>query len=71
MDAVTGNVSPCGNTRLFAGMDFDPATGHYYDRARYYDAGLERFINQDPIAADPNLYRYCGNNPVIYVDPSE
>jgi hypothetical protein len=26
--------------------------------------------SRDPIAADQNLYRYCGDNPVIYVDPT-
>jgi hypothetical protein len=27
-------------------------------------------FSHDPIAADQNLYRYCGNNPVVYVDPT-
>ena len=25
--------------------------------------------SNDPIASSPNLYAYCGDNPVIYVDP--
>jgi hypothetical protein len=39
-------------------------------QARWYDASVSTFVTADPIAADVNLYRYCGNNPVIYVDPS-
>jgi uncharacterized protein RhaS with RHS repeats len=34
-----------------------------------YNPTLGTFIQRDPIAADPNLYRYCGNNPVSYTDP--
>jgi RHS repeat-associated protein len=44
---------------------------HYY-RARYYDAGLERFVNRDPTgykAGDVNLYRYVGNNATTWRDP--
>ena len=67
---IAGNVSQYGNTRLFAGMDLDPATGEYYDRARWYDASVERFIAQDPIAATTNLYCYCGDGPTNQTDPS-
>jgi hypothetical protein len=28
------------------------------------------FMGRDPAVADENLYRYCGDNPTIYVDPS-
>jgi hypothetical protein len=31
---------------------------------------MGRLIGRDPIESDPNLYRYCGDNPVIHVDPS-
>jgi hypothetical protein len=34
-----------------------------------YNPTLGLFVQRDPIAADPNLYRYCGNNPVSYTDP--
>ena len=45
----------------------------YYYRARYYDPTLGRFISSDPIeflAGDFNFYRYVGNDPVNFVDPS-
>jgi RHS repeat-associated protein len=59
------------NTTLYTGRTWDALISLYYYRARFYDAVLERFIGRDPIGygADINLYRYCGNNPVIYVDP--
>ena len=35
-----------------------------------YDPTLGQFVSRDPIAADENLYRYCGSNSVTNVDPS-
>jgi hypothetical protein len=44
----------------------------YYYRARYYDAGIGKFISEDPIGFDGgnNLYEYVGGNPVAFADPS-
>jgi len=45
----------------------------YYYRARYYDPSMQMFISKDPIefeSGDFNHYRYVGNDPVNYVDPS-
>src|SRR5687767_3311325 len=45
----------------------------YYYRARYYHAGLQRFISEDPIgfaAGDPNLFAYAYNSPTNFRDPS-
>lgn len=44
--------------------------GRFYIRARVYEPSAGRWMSQDPIGAAPNLYAYCGNNPVIFVDPS-
>ncbi len=44
-----------------------------FNRARYYDPSLERFLGEDPLrfnAGDINFYRYVGNSPVNFVDPS-
>jgi RHS repeat-associated protein len=58
------------NTLLSAAMDLDATTGLYYDEARWYSTSLGTFITQDPAQADPNLYRYCGNDPTAAVDPT-
>jgi RHS repeat-associated protein len=58
---------------LFAGMQYDTATGLYYDHARYYDASIGRFMSQDPMgfaAHDANLYRYVENCPTDRTDMS-
>ena len=46
--------------------------GLRYMRARYYSPELMRFINADPIgfAGGMNWYGYCGNSPLLNVDPS-
>ena len=55
------------------GIERDAATGLLFMRARYYSPMLGRFITRDPIglsAGDINWYRYCGNAPLLAVDPS-
>lgn len=65
-----------GNAHNFVdmlGVEYDDATGLYFMRNRYYDAGLGRFVQVDPIgvsAGDVNRYRYCENIPMLQVDPS-
>ncbi len=57
----------------FAGMQRDPATGLYYDNARYYSPSLQRFISPDPLGLSgggTNLYVYTGNAPTDASDPS-
>ncbi len=55
----------------FTGREWDPETGLYYYRARYYDPKVGRFISEDPIGwyGGLNLYGYVGNNAVRWVDP--
>jgi RHS repeat-associated protein len=57
----------------YTGREFDSESGQYYYRARYYDAGVGRFLGEDPISfvgGDANLYRYVGNNSITYTDPT-
>jgi len=56
----------------FTGREWDPETGLYYYRARYYDPKVGRFIGEDPIgfAGGINAYTYVAGNPVNFVDPS-
>jgi RHS repeat-associated protein len=65
-----GTSSAVGDTTLYASMVLDPATGLFNDEARWYDASVSTFVSQDPAVADSNLYRYCGNEPLLLVDPS-
>ncbi len=78
-DAFGNLISQTGttpNNYLFAGEQFDPGLGIYYNRARYYDQRQGRFWSMDSaedILADPiTLHRYlfARNNPVTGIDPS-
>ena len=75
---VTGMYTPLHNNPIrYRGYYYDLETGLYYLNSRYYDPETGRFLNQDLISyLDPetvnglNLYSYCGNDPVNYVDPT-
>ena len=56
----------------FTGREWDPETGLYYYRARYYGPKIGRFISEDPsgLADGVNRYAYVRGNPVRWVDPS-
>jgi RHS repeat-associated protein len=60
------------NALRFAGREYDAETQLYYDRARYIDPALGRFVSEDPIGLDGgiNLYAFVGNDPVNGWDPS-
>ena len=59
------------NRLRYNGQMADGLTGLYYLRARYYNASLGRFTQEDVIYNDGlNLYAYCNSNPVMYSDPS-
>ena len=59
------------NRFKFTGQQLDPVTQQYYLRARFYNPVIARFTQEDTYRGDGlNLYAYCANNPVYYVDPS-
>lgn len=67
--ASTGELTESGWVGTL-GVERDP-TGLVFMRNRYYDPELGRFIQMDPIglmAGDVNLYRYCGNDPILRQD---
>ncbi len=58
---------------LFTSHEFDADTGLQYNRFRWYDASVGRWISEDPLgfaAGDVNTARYVGNDPKAIVDPS-
>ena len=64
-------VEKVHNRFRYAGEQFDPVTGQYYLRARFYNPVIGRFTQEDTYRGDGlNLYAYVQNNPVKYVDPS-
>ena len=66
-----GNLNPF----RYRGYYQDTETGLYYLMSRYYDPITHRFINADGYfqsggsILDANTFAYCGNNPVLNVDP--
>ena len=60
------------NRLLYAAREWDTETQLYYNRARYYDAAVGRFVSEDPIglAGGINPYVYADNDPLDERDPS-
>uniref|UniRef100_UPI00210B0EFD RHS repeat-associated core domain-containing protein n=1 Tax=Pseudomonas sp. H1h TaxID=1397280 RepID=UPI00210B0EFD len=58
------------NPIRFQGQYHDHETGLHYNRYRYYDPGVGRFVSKDPIsyAGGLNLYAYAPN-PTGWIDP--
>jgi RHS repeat-associated protein len=57
----------------YTGQLYDNATGLQNNLNRWYDPSVGRWMSQDPIGfggGDANLYRYVGNSPLGYRDPS-
>ncbi len=72
-NAVIGRLNPF----RYRGYYYDQETKLYYLNSRYYDPETGRFINADDISYldkdtinGLNLYAYCGNNPVMNIDPN-
>jgi RHS repeat-associated protein len=63
-------TSSVGNPYMFTGRRLDTETHLYYYRARYYAYDIGRFLQTDPIGYyySMNLYEYCLNNPINYID---
>ena len=63
------------NKYLYSGKEIEDATlegnvlALYDFGARFYNPVLGRWFNMDPQLQLANPYIYCGNNPVLYVDP--
>ena len=63
------------NPFRYRGYYYDTESGFYYLNSRYYDPVVGRFLNADGLIdsrghVTQNLFQYCGNNFVNYLDPS-
>ncbi|SHO54186.1 RHS repeat-associated core domain-containing protein [Anaerocolumna xylanovorans] len=67
------------NPMRYRGYYEDMETGYYYLQSRYYNPVVQRFLNADEpgmltligtSSISANLFSYCGNNPVVNVDPN-
>lgn len=64
------------NNLTYRGYYYDSDLGMYYLQSRYYDPVICRFINADSYVSTGqgilgyNMFAYCNNNPVMYVDPN-
>ena len=74
----TGTLADANPFR-YRGYYYDTETGFYYLQTRYYDPTIGRFINADnyeligtlsQTVGQLNMYAYCGNNPIMYTDPT-
>ena len=63
------------NPIRYRGYYYDSETGFYYLKSRYYDPAICRFISADYLllvggsSSSLNLFAYCGNNPIMFIDP--
>ncbi|WP_053955207.1 RHS repeat-associated core domain-containing protein [Inediibacterium massiliense] len=73
---VTLSKEKYTNPIRYAGEFFDEEAGLYYLRARYYNPYIGRFISEDSYWGEDtnplslNLYTYCYNDPMNYIDPT-
>ena len=72
---LSGGQATTSNSFKYTGQQQD-ASGLYYLRARYYEAGSGRFLSHDPVLGhsdDPitmHRYLYANADPANFVDPS-
>lgn len=71
MGKLTACEEKVSNRFKFNGQQYDPISQQYYLRARHYNPVIGRFTQEDTYRGDGlNLYAYCANNPVYFIDPS-
>ncbi|MEZ5125004.1 MAG: RHS repeat-associated core domain-containing protein [Thermoleophilia bacterium] len=64
-----GTPDLTGNRFRFTG-EHTEASGLIFLRARVYDPETGTFLSVEPTPAAGSAYRYCLNNPLMFVDPS-
>lgn len=60
-----------GTSHGYTGQRYEPESGLYYYKNRYYSPKLGRFLQPDPIGymGGFNLYAYAANSPTNFTDP--
>jgi RHS repeat-associated protein len=72
-NVITPPQDAMPSSLAFTSREFDETTGFHYYRARNYDSTTGRFLGVDPLglrSGDTNTYRYTGNTPTQFRDPS-
>jgi len=69
LSSTVGVANPFTYVGEFGVMD--EGSGLYFMRNRWYNPVIGHFVQQDPIglAGDTDLYRYVGNDPLLFADP--
>jgi RHS repeat-associated protein len=70
---LTASTGTLINPFQYTGREFDPETGIYQYRARYYDQNVGRFLSEDPlkgISDGVNFYAYVHNSSINLIDPT-
>ncbi|WP_369303270.1 RHS repeat-associated core domain-containing protein, partial [Pseudomonas sp. N2-5-1-1] len=64
------DINKIDNPLRFQGQYFDPESGLHYNRHRYYNPDIGRYLTPDPVklAGGINTYQYVPN-PIGWVDP--
>ena len=68
---VVGSTGNLDQPYTYTGRELDRETRLYFNRARFYDPILGRFISKDPVGfkGGVNIYTYVQNNPANRRDP--
>ena len=72
-EILGGAIGTSTATIGYTGQIWDANAGLYNFRNRWYDPKIGKFLSQDPsgfTAGDANLYRYVGNSPLSFTDPT-
>jgi len=68
---LAGSTGTLTNPFQYTGRESDSETGLRYNRARYYDPRIGRFVSEDParFKGGIDFYSYAANSPANFVDP--
>ena len=77
-NGTTSSSQVAKNPFRYRGYYYDSDLELYYLQTRYYDSNTGRFINADSVGYlgangdinSYNLFSYCSNNPIMFVDPT-